>query len=129
MIMIKVQAACLLIGRSILGLYFLVPGIMKFISWDMHVALMERHNMILVPYLLGLAAITEIALGAMLLINYKIFYGALLLVGLVVLVNFNLHDFWNYTGAEGAHELQNFIKNTGIAGGLLVLAAQKNINV
>ncbi len=127
--MIKVQAACLLIGRSILGLYFLVPGIMKFISWDMHVALMERHNMILVPYLLGLAAITEIALGAMLLINYKIFYGALLLVGLVVLVNFNLHDFWNYTGAEGAHELQNFIKNTGIAGGLLVLAAQKNINV
>jgi len=33
-----------------------------------------------------------------------------------------LHDFWNFSGVEGGHELQNFIKNLGILAGLLVLA-------
>ena len=41
------------IGRSLLALYFFLPGVMKFISWDMHVALMETHGMIMAPYLTG----------------------------------------------------------------------------
>lgn len=121
--MIKLQTASLITGRSILGLYFLIPGLMKFLFWETHIELMQRHHMILVPYLLALAAIVEIALGASLLINFKTFYGALLLAGLVIVINFCLHDFWNFQGAEGAHELQNFIKNLGILGGLFVLAA------
>ncbi len=41
---------------------------------------------------------------------------------MVVVINITLHDFWNYSGVEGAHELQNFFKNLGILGGLLLLA-------
>jgi putative oxidoreductase len=37
-------------------------------------------------------------------------------------INVSLHDFWNYSGVEGAHEMQNFIKNLGIFAGLLVLS-------
>lgn len=87
---------------------------------------MLKHGMLFVPYLLALAAVVEIVLGGMLLFNYNTFISAILLVGLVILINFNLHDFWNYTGMEGAHELQNFIKNIGIMGGLLVLASSKS---
>jgi putative oxidoreductase len=47
---------------------------------------------------------------------------ALLLAGLVLVINVNLHDFWNLAGLEGAHEMQNFIKNLGILAGLLVLS-------
>jgi putative oxidoreductase len=43
-------------------------------------------------------------------------------VAYIVVINFTLHDFWNFEGMEGAHELQNFVKNIGILAGLLVLA-------
>jgi putative oxidoreductase len=113
----------LIIGRSLVGLYFLVPGIMKFVAWDMHIGLMEKHGMIFVPVLLVLAGVTQIAASACILVNRYVAPAAFLLALMVVAINVNLHDFWNYTGQEGAHEMQNFIKNLGILGGLLVLAA------
>ena len=96
---------------------------MKILYWHIHLDLMAKHNMIFIPQLLALAALVEIVLGAMLMFNYNIFLSSMLLAVLVILINFNLHTFWNYTGIEGAHELQNFIKNIGIMGGLLVLAS------
>ena len=48
------------IGRVFLGLYFLIPGIGKFTSWDANVALMETHNMIMIPLLLLIAGITQV---------------------------------------------------------------------
>ncbi len=39
-----------------------------------------------------------------------------------LLVNFNLHDFWNFSGIEGVHQTQNFVKNLGILAGYLMLA-------
>lgn len=113
----------LIIGRSLVALYFLVPGIMKFAAWDMHVSLMEKHGMIFVPVLLALAGITQIAASISILLNRFVAPAAFVLALMVVAINITLHDFWNYTGIEGAHEMQNFIKNLGILGGLLVLAA------
>jgi putative oxidoreductase len=117
------ETSSLIIGRSLIGLYFLVPGIMKFVAWDMHVALMEKHGMIFIPVLLILAGVTQILASVCILMNRYVAPAAFLLALMVVAINFNLHDFWNYTGQEGAHEMQNFIKNLGILGGLLVLAA------
>ena len=43
---------------------------------------------------------------------------------MVVLINLNLHDFWNvYEGVDVRHETQNFIKNLGVFVGFLMLAA------
>ena len=49
------QAALTHTGRSLLALYFLYPGIMKFVAWDRGVTLMETHGMVMVPILLALA--------------------------------------------------------------------------
>lgn len=118
-----VKKYSLIIGRSLVALYFLVPGIMKFAAWDMHVGLMEKHGMIFVPVLLVLAGITQIAASISIFFNRFVAPAAFVLAAMVVAINITLHDFWNYTGIEGAHEMQNFIKNLGILGGLLVLAA------
>ena len=49
---------------------------------------------------------------------------ALGLAVMVLLINLNLHDFWNiYEGVDTKHETQNFLKNMGIFAGLLLLAA------
>lgn len=110
------------VGRVLLALYFLIPGIMKFVSWDTHVALMARHEMVMIPLLLAAAGIVEILAAIALIMNRYTAIVSLLLAALVVIININLHDFWNLSGIEGRHEMQNFIKNLGILAGLLVLA-------
>ena len=111
-------------GRILLALYFLIPGIGKFISWDRSVALMEAHNMQMIPLLLATAAIAQVAGSISLLLNKYVVICALGFALMTVLINLNLHDFWNtYEGVNSEREAQNFFKNLGIFAGLLLLAA------
>ena len=111
-------------GRILLALYFFLPGVMKFMDWDRHVQLMETHGMLLVPYLLGLAGVIQIVASLSLFINRHVAICALTLAAMTLVINVNLHDFWNiYEGVDVKHETQNFVKNLAIFAGLLLLAA------
>ena len=112
------------IGRVFLALYFLIPGISKFTSWNTSVALMEAHNMKMIPALLIIAGIAQVVGSIGLLLNRHVVICALGFAVMTILINFNLHDFWNtYEGVNPDRELQNFYKNLGIFAGLLLLAA------
>jgi putative oxidoreductase len=112
------------VGRVFLALYFLIPGISKFTSWDSSVALMEAHNMKMIPVLLAIAGVAQVAGSISLLLNRHVVICALGFAVMTILINFNLHDFWNtYEGVNSDRELQNFYKNLGIFAGLLLLAA------
>ena len=112
------------VGRVMLALYFLVPGIGKFTAWDANVALMEAHNMVMVPLLLAIAAVAQVAGSISMLLNKYVAACALGFAAMTILININLHDFWNvYDGVDISHEYQNFFKNLGIFAGLLLLAA------
>ena len=112
------------LGRVFLALYFLIPGISKFTSWNTSVALMEAHNMKMIPFLLAIAGITQVVGSISLLLNRYVVICALGFAVMTILINFNLHDFWNtYEGVNPDRELQNFYKNLGIFAGLLLLAA------
>ena len=111
-------------GRIFLALYFLIPGISKFTSWNTSVALMEAHNMKMIPALLAIAGIAQVVGSISLLLNKYVVICALGFATMTLLINFNLHDFWNtYEGVNSDRELQNFYKNLGIFAGLLLLAA------
>lgn len=111
-------------GRIFLALYFLIPGISKFTSWNTSVALMEAHNMKMIPALLTIAGIAQVVGSISLLLNRHVVISALGFAVMTLLINFNLHDFWNtYEGVNPDRELQNFYKNLGIFAGLLLLAA------
>ena len=112
------------VGRIFLALYFLIPGISKFTSWNTSVALMEAHNMKMIPALLTIAGIAQVVGSISLLLNRHVVMCALGFAVMTLLINFNLHDFWNsYEGVNPDRELQNFYKNLGIFAGLLLLAA------
>jgi len=112
------------IGRVLLALYFLLPGIGKFIAWDDQIALMEAHDMKMVPVLLVVAGIIQILGSISLLLNKYVVICALGFAAMTILININLHDFWNvYEGVNAEREAQNFYKNLGIFAGLLLLAA------
>ena len=111
-------------GRILLALYFLIPGAGKFLSWDRSVALMEAHNMQMIPLLLAIAAVAQIFGSVSLLLNKHVVICSLGFAVMTILINLNLHDFWNtYEGVNPEREVQNFFKNLGIFAGLLLLAA------
>ena len=112
------------VSRIIMGFYFLIPGISKFTSWDANVALMEAHNMAMIPALLAIAAVAQVAGSISMILNKYVAACALGFAAMTILININLHDFWNvYEGVDVKHEQQNFFKNLGIFAGLLLLAA------
>ena len=112
------------IARIFLALYFLLPGMGKFIAWDDQVALMEAHNMKMVPLLLAIAGVIQIVGGISLLLKKYVVVCALSFAAMTIVINVNLHDFWNiYEGVNAERETQNFFKNLGIFAGLLLLAA------
>tara|TARA_E500000178_G_scaffold62769_2_gene59677 strand:- start:7291 stop:7575 length:285 start_codon:yes stop_codon:yes gene_type:complete len=78
----------------------------------------------MVPQLLALAGTTQMLAGIALFFGRYTVTACIFLGILVVLINFNLHDFWNdYEGINSTHEAQNFIKNLGILAGLSLLAS------
>ena len=69
-----------------------------------------------------MAGIANFVLGGLLLVNRHVRMASYGCVLYILLVNFNLHDFWNFSGIEASHETQNFVKNLGILAGCLMLA-------
>ena len=60
------------ISRVILALYFLLPGISKFMFWNMHIELMETHNMIMAPFFLAITGTAQVV-GSIFLIFIDIY--------------------------------------------------------
>ena len=116
------------IGRGLLGLYFLYPGVTKISSYDFMVEYMTLHNIPFVTILLPITILLQVVLGLMLITGYRIKESAIILAVLTLFINFGMHDFWNqYPNTDAGHELQNFVKNLGIFAGLLVMSASSNV--
>lgn len=111
------------VGRVLLGLYFLVPGLMKVLDPGRHIAMMEHHGIPAAALLLIVATAANVIGGLLLILNRHVRLTAFGFVVYIILVNVMMHDFWNFTGVEGGHEMQNFVKNMAILAGLLVLAS------
>ena len=115
----------LLIGRTLLGLYFLVFGALKVPSYLDTLALMLSKGVPISNMLLPLTILIQVLGGFFLILGKNLRIYSLLLAGLTVLINIFIHDFWNLAGdTSQAHEAQNFIKNLGIIAGLLILSTK-----
>ncbi len=116
----KGQRLLLLIGRGLLGLYFIIPGIMKITGWSGTVEYMAAKGVPLIPVLLVVTIVVQVGGGLSLLAGFKTQLMAFLLAGLTLVINLFMHDFWNQPD-----EMQNFIKNLAIMAGLLYVAGAR----
>lgn len=113
------------LGRTLLGLYFIVPGMTKIAGYQGYLDLMASKSVPLVEVLLPLTILIQVGAGLFLIAGKNLRVSALLLFGLTILINLYIHNFWALAGDPGqAHETQNFVKNLAIAAGLLVLATK-----
>ena len=120
------QKALFYVGRGLLGLYFIVPGITKVTGFAATSDYMAAHGVPLIPVLLVVTIILQIGGGACLLAGYRAQLMAFLLAGLTLVINLFMHNFWAMPeGIERAHEMQNFIKNLAIMAGLMYVAGVK----
>ena len=116
------------VGRVLLGLYFLLPGISKIPTYAGTTEYMLLHNIPLASILLPITIVLQVGLGVMLIIGYRIKESALILAALTIFINIGMHDFWNeYPNTDAGHETQNFVKNLAIFAGLLVLSAADKV--
>ena len=116
------------VGRVLLGLYFLLPGISKIPTYAGTTEYMLLHNIPLASIFLPITIVLQIGLGVMLIIGYRIKESALILAALTIFINIGMHDFWNeYPNTDAGHETQNFVKNLAIFAGLLVLSATDRV--
>lgn len=110
------------LGRIILGIYFLLPGLAKFTSYDFHVDYMASHGMFFIPFFLILTGVLQVGGAFALFAGYQVRIVAFLLAGLTFVISLVMHDFWTMeAGLQRSHETQNFFKNMGIMAGLLIL--------
>ena len=120
------ERTALLVGRGLLGIYFIIPGITKITGWSGTVEYMAAHGVPLIPVALGVTIIVQIGGGLSLLAGYRTQLCGIVLAVLTLLISVFMHDFWNMEeGLQRGHEMQNFIKNLAIMAGLLYVSGAK----
>ena len=118
------ETACLLVGRLLMGLYFILPGISKITGFESTSTYMAAHDVPFVPVLLVLTIILQLGLGGALIVGFQGKWAGFVLAGLTVVISIFMHNFWDMEASpERGHETQNFFKNMGIVAGLLMIAA------
>ena len=111
-----------LTGRVIIGLYFLVPGISKVLSFPEYIQIVTINEVPFPAFSLILVILCQLIFGSSIILGRFLKLGSLILAINIILFNFYIHDFWNINDAiNQKHEMQNFIKNTAILAGLLIL--------
>ena len=123
--MSKITDINLLIGRIIIGLYFLLPGaIAKIFNYEFIFNYMLDHEVPMTNVALILTIAIQFICSISIILGWHSKVSAFILAVLTIIINYYMHDFWDMSaGLQQEHELQNFIKNTGIIAGLLILSA------
>jgi len=109
-------------GRVLIGLYFLIPGIFKILSFSEYIQIVTINDVPFPALSLIVVIMCQLIFGSSIILGRFLKVGSIVLALNVVLFNFYIHDFWNINDVINKnHEIQNFIKNSAIIAGLLVL--------
>tara|TARA_Y100000748_G_scaffold298721_1_gene294428 strand:+ start:69 stop:470 length:402 start_codon:yes stop_codon:yes gene_type:complete len=114
----------LLIGRIIVGSYFLLPGaIAKIFNYEFMYQYMLNHEVPFTHVALVLTIIIQFFCSIGIIIGWNSRISAFILALLTIIISYYMHNFWDMaSGIQKDHELQNFVKNMGIMAGLLILS-------
>ena len=109
-------------ARVLISLIFVQGALGKIVGWSGQAAYMRSHGLKLIAPLLAAALVIEAAGVLCLLTGFAARFAALVMFVYLVLVSVLLHDFWAAPPASAGMLQTEFMKNMGIAGGLLLLA-------
>jgi len=111
-----------LLGRLMMTYIFATSGIGKVFGWSGNVAYMSTRHLPLIPVLLAILMVIELAGPAFLVTAYHARIAAFVEFWYTTAVTVLFHNYWASSEMMAAIEETDFRKNLAIMGGLLMLA-------
>ena len=112
----------MLIGRMLLATVFLVAGIRKLMGIAGATAYMTKLGFPMPEVMVWVAVIVEIGGGLALIVGWQARRVAWLMILFTAIATLMAHRFWEFDAAQYGAQLNNFLKNAAILGGLLYVA-------
>ena len=112
-----------LVGRTLIGLIFLVAGVRKVMGFAGAVAYLAKLGFPAAEAMAVIAIAIEIGGSILLIAGWRTRWAAWLLALFVVIAAFAAHRFWEISDpGQFNNQLNHFLKNLSIVGGLLYVA-------
>jgi len=111
-----------LLSRILISSLFLVAGIRKVMFVAGTTGYLAKLGFPAPEVMVWLAILIEVGGGLLLLIGWKTRWVSWVLVVFVAVATFMAHRFWEVDAANYANQLNHFLKNAAIIGGLLMVA-------
>ena len=109
----------LLVARILIGILFLVAGIMKALNLAGTTAYMTRLGFPAPELMAYLSTIIEVVSGVLLIIGWQTRRVAWLLIVYVLIATGMAHRFWEYEPAQRVNQINHFLKNLALIGAML----------
>jgi putative oxidoreductase len=116
------DSVVLVAGRALLSAVFLVAGVRKIMIWGPQVAYFTKLGFPMPEVMTVLAIAIELGAGLALLVGWRTRQAAWLLALFVLIAAFMAHRFWEFDAATQANQMNHFLKNLAIIGGLAFVA-------
>ena len=113
----------MLVGRILLALVFLVAGWRKLMAVAGTAGYFAKLGLPMPEVLAWVAIAIELGGAILLIVGWQTRFAALLLALFTVIAAFAAHRFWEFDAALQTNEMNHFLKNLAIVGGMIVLAA------
>jgi putative oxidoreductase len=111
-----------LLARLLFAALFLTTGIRKILIWGPQVAYFTRLGFPAPEFFTVLAIIIEIGGAILLAVGWHTRWVAWLLIVFLVIATGMAHRFWEFDAAQQANQLNHFLKNIALIGGMLYIA-------
>ena len=108
-----------MIGRILMAVLFLVAAYRKITAYAGTAAYFTKLGFPAPEAMVAVAIVIELIGGIALLTGYRLRQVVWLLILFIVIGTFMAHRFWEFDAAQLGNQLNHFIKNLAIIGGLL----------
>jgi putative oxidoreductase len=115
------QSRALLLGRILVGLLFVVAGVRKIMFVAGTAGYFAKLGFPAAELMVWLSVIIEVGGGILLIVGWKTKWVSWLLLGFVAIATATAHRYWEYDATQYVGQLNNFLKNLAIIGGLLYI--------
>jgi len=115
--------SAMLVGRILLSLVFLVAGYRKLIAVAGSAGYFAKLGFPMPDVMVWVAIAIELGGGILLLLGWKARWAAWLLALFTLIAAFAAHRFWEVDPAQYANQMNHFLKNLAIIGGMMFVAA------
>jgi putative oxidoreductase len=115
------SALYMLIARIFMGILFIIPAIRQITAYAGSVKYFASLGFPAPEAMVVLAVVIEIVAGVMLILGWRVRWAAWLLILYVIIATAMAHRFWQFPEAQQFNQLNHFLKNLAVIGGLLYI--------